>query len=118
MYDRASQVAAARRTVHAVMAVNAVYEHPTRLGAVGLSVRFHNRQVLAGDLVDSGYSQVVEGVNRCLFNIEELNRKGVELVVGGRITLTDPVNRGILLILDLEEPDNGPINRVWGVAKL
>lgn len=118
MFDRAATVAAARRAVHQHMGVNAIYQAPgDSLGGVALSVRWHNRMVLAGNLVESGFSDVVEGVNRALFNREELNEKGVTLERGGVLTLTDPVNKGISLMLDYEEPDNGPINRVWGVVK-
>ena len=117
-YNRAAAVTKARRSVHNTMRVSADYEHPALPGVVTpLSVRWHNRQVLQGNIVETGYSDVIDGVNRVIFDLEELNEKGVVLERGGVVTLTDPVNNGIALILEAQEPDSGPINRIWLVAK-
>lgn len=111
-YDRAASVAAARRVVHDTMGVAVNYEDPFTPGLVGLRVRWHNRIALMGDLVDTGYPNVVEGVNRVVFDRDELNEKGVVLHTGGQVTLGD----GTVLILDHREPHVGPLREIWGVV--
>lgn len=116
-YDRAASVAAARRIVHKTMRVNATYQDSLMAGPEAITVRWHNRLNLQGNLVEAGYADVIEGVNRVVFNREELAEKSVVLHSGGVITLTDAVNNGVVLVLDVKEPDTGPINFVWGVVK-
>lgn len=115
-YDRAAVVARARRVVHATMGLAATYQDDSIVLPVPLTVGWFNRINLQGNLVEAGYSDVVEGVNRVRFNKEELAEKSVVPARGGVVTLTDPLNYGTVLILDHKEPLTGPINEVWGVV--
>lgn len=110
-YDRAASIAAARRAVHSTMGVSAFYED-SQSGRVGLRVRWHNRIAIQGDLVEAGYANIIDGVNRVVFDKAELDEKGVILSRGGEVTMGD----GTVLILDHQEPVVGPIEIIWGVA--
>lgn len=112
-YDRAASKAAARRAVHTAMGVAADYEDSNVPGRVGLRVRWHNRVGIDGNLVEAGYSNFVEGINRVIFDKQELDEKGVVLSRGSRVYMAD----GAVLILSHQEPITGPIEVVWGVAQ-
>lgn len=105
-----------RRTVHNTFGENATYSHRAAPREEAISVRWHNRLALRGNLSDDGYSDILEGINRASFNKEELALKNIVLQRGGRITLTDPLNHGTVLILDTQEPDIGPVTQVWNVT--
>jgi hypothetical protein len=116
-FDRSAAVARSRRVVHEKHGLTALYEDDMTLRPVSLTVGWFNRMNLQGNMIEAGYNDVVEGVNRVRFNSEELAEKNVELRRGGVVTLTDPLNNGIVLVLDHLEPPTGPINVVWGVAQ-
>lgn len=111
-------VAQARRVVRKTFGESARYEHPSAVGGVDLSVKWSGRLALQGNIGDDGYSDVITGVNRVFFNVEELNEKSLVLQKGGRLTLTDTLNQGTVLILDSMEPHKGPINEIWNVGVL
>jgi hypothetical protein len=109
-------MAQARRVVHSTFGENAVYSHRSASGETKISVRWHNRIALRGNISDDGYSDIIEGVNRVFFNKEELALKSIVLQRGGRVTLTDALNNGVVLVLDSQEPDVGPINEIWNIS--
>lgn len=115
-FDRSATVARARRVVHAVHGLRAIYEDVTT-APVALTVGWFNRQALHGNMVEAGYNDVVEGVERVRFNSEELAEKNVVLQRGGIVRLTDVEQNCIALVLDHEEPSTGPINVIWGVTR-
>lgn len=112
-YDRAASKAIARNAVHTAMGVPVSYEDSVSPGRVGLRVRWHNRVGIDGNLVEAGYTNFVEGVNRVIFNRNELDEKGVVLSRGSRVYTED----GAVLILSHQEPISGPVEVVWGVAQ-
>lgn len=110
-------MARARRVVHATFGENATYSHPSSgVMEVPISVRWHNRIGIQGNLGDDGFTDLIEGVNRAIFNREELAEKNLVLYKGGRITLTNSLNDGVVLILDSMDPHVGTINEIWNVA--
>jgi len=112
-YDRAAALTLARRTVHDTMGLNVNYVHTGMVLPVALRVRWHNKQMLNGDLVEGGWSEQIDGINKIIFDSTELDEKGVSLKRGGTVTFTDPLWAGTVLTLDSQEPDTGPIKRVW-----
>ena len=114
-FDFAALKARTRQIVHDTMATDAEYTHPHLVGAVGLRIRWHNKIAQYGDLLDTGYAEVVEGINRVIFNRPELDEKSVTLKAGGYIRLLAPQYGGALLILDVQEPVVGPVELVWKV---
>lgn len=117
-FDRAAAVAKHRRVVHDGMKVEATYEHASNPGVVTpLTVRWHNKLLVQGNLVEAGYVDAIEGVNSVVFDREELSQKNIVLQVGGRVRPTHPGYNGAVLTLETQQPDTGPINRVWGVTR-
>lgn len=118
-YDRSALIARTRQIVHEAMSVNATYEHPSSLGVVtALTVRWHDRRVQQGNMIEAGWPDVQSGIDRVIFNKTELSEKNIVLARGGRVTLTDPANDGIVLTLDNLEVATGPVNVAWGVVKV
>lgn len=116
-FDRSAVVARARRVVHAVHGLAATYED-AETPPVLLTIGRFNRQVVHGNMIEAGYTDVVEGIDRVRFNIEELAEKNVSLQRGGIVRLRDPLERCVALVLEHEEPSTGPINVIWGVTVL
>lgn len=108
--------ALARRTVHTYLSVGALYTHSPLDEPVGLRVRWHNKIARFGDLEDGGYAEIVEGINRLIFDADELDEKGIVLMKGAKVTLTDPGFNNAALVLDTAEPRIGPIEVIWGVV--
>lgn len=115
-FDFAALKAQVRQVVHDTMAGPAEYSHPNYPGVVELRVRWHNKIARGGDLLDSGYSEVIEGIDRVIFNEPELVQKSVTLRRGGLLRLLSPHMRGAVLILDSLEPRVGPIETIWLIA--
>jgi hypothetical protein len=106
-----------RQTVHVTMSVPAIYTHDSAPGVeTELRVRWHNKIARVGDLLEAGYSEVVDGINRVIFNVPELIEKGVVLARGGRITLDTEYYDGAQLILETKEPRVGPVEEIWLIA--
>jgi len=110
--------AKARRDVHRAFGVAA--SHTDVVSGVlteDLSVRWHNKQVLLGDLQDSGYASVIEGIERVIFERAELVAKGITLKKGDVITITAEGFENAKLIIHEREPIVGPIEVKWWVAR-
>lgn len=102
----------ARQAVHDTLAVPSSYSDSTLQAPVPVTVRHHTR-VSAHGAADSEYADVLEGINRLVFDRAALAAAGVTLRRGGRVTI--PVY-GITLELDQREPDDGPVNAYWSVV--
>lgn len=115
-FDFGAVKAMVRQTVHDTMSTPATYWHESNpTVTVELRVRWHNKIARMGDLLEAGYTEVVEGINRLIFNIPELTEKAVVLSRGGRITLGE--HYGFTeLVLETKEPEVGPIEEIWLIA--
>lgn len=110
--------AKARRDVHRAFGVAA--SHTDIVSGVlteGLSVRWHNKQVLLGDLQDSGYASVIEGIERVIFERAELAQKNINLKTGDIITITAEGFENARLTIREREPIVGPIEVKWWVSR-
>lgn len=118
-YNHAAQKARSRRIVHTTMAVSGLYAFGVDAPRA-VTVRWHNKITVHGDLQHEGYAQILEGVDRLIFNIEELaapsdGGAALQLQRGGIITLPDYQNAAFEL--DTEQPVDGPIEQIWSVAR-
>lgn len=95
------------------MAVPMTYTPPG--GGVGtpLAVRWHSKMDLIGDLVAQGYAQAIEGVNKLIFDIDELAEKGIQLQARGTVT----AESGAVLVLSAQEPGDGIVKQTWLCAQ-
>lgn len=109
--------AKARRDVHNAFSVAATHTGHTSGVVTDIAVRWHNKQVMLGDLQDSGYANVIEGIERIIFDRTELAEKGIVLNRGDVITITAIGFENARLILEDREPIVGPFEVKWQVAR-
>lgn len=115
-FDFAATKSKARQVLHDTLAVSALYQDSTLVEPVSLRVRFHTKINRFGDLVEQGWAEVIEGVNRLIFNIPELTEKGVIPRNGATVSLAAPFD-GVVLVLHVEEPGDGIVSATWQVSK-
>lgn len=125
--------AKARRAIHGKLAVAALLTddaHPTGLifgddyTGPGLLVRYHNKIDRTGAL-DGDYGEIIDGIDRLVFNDENLADVSAALVENGEAPLslrraavvTIPEYKGLKFTLDTQEPPDGPLETIWGVAR-
>lgn len=113
---------AARRAVHSALSVSALYRDEFTILPIPLKVRWHMKQQLVGQLDSGGYAETIEGIERIIFDMEELTAKGVELMRTGIVELTDleylqPDGNKPTFELEVQELDTGPIERIWKVTR-
>lgn len=115
-FDFTQALVSMRKVVHDTFAIPARYDDTRGSVGVGLSVRWHNKMTLQGNLTESGYADFIEGIDRVIFNREELIQKNVILRNAGTITLGPEWNNAVLS-LEALEPADGPVNVIWKVSK-
>lgn len=115
-FEFTSALANMRKIVHVTMGHPAVYRATRTSAPVGITVRWHDKLVMQGDLANQGFSQVLEGVDRVIFNREELAQKNVVLHFGGTVTL-GPSWDNAVLNLEALEPSHGPGDVIWKVSR-
>ena len=93
------------------------YTAPGSTEAVRLSVRWHNRLLLQGNLAEGGYPDIIEDIDYLKFDTNELAEKSVTLKRTGRIEFVDPLWRGAVLSLEAKRPNVGPFDVIWDVTK-
>lgn len=116
-FDFAALKAEIRQVVQDTMGIDAEYLDSTMGYPVVLRVRFHTKINRFGDMIEQGWAEVIEGVNRLILNVPELVEKGVTLRRGGTVTLTAPGFEGFVLVLHAQEPATGPVEVVWNVSQ-
>jgi len=113
-YEFAAALSLARRVAHDVMAVPMLYSDDVVTTPTELRIRWSRKPVINGDLAFAGWSQQLEGLDSVIFDIEELNLKGITLQRGGTLTGDfDSPFFGAIIVLDSQFPDMGSIKRIW-----
>lgn len=118
-FDFTSALAKARSVVHKTFATAVDYIAPgaTRDDAVRLTVRWHNRLLLQGNLAEGGYPDIIDGIDYLKFDGTELADKSVTLQRAGRIEFVDPLYAGAAVSLETKRPDTGPFDVTWDVTR-
>lgn len=115
--------AQARAALHGAMAEPASYSFgggdpvpsPEQLEAgLSLTVRWHTKMRIVGER-NSTDTGLIEGVNRLIFNTDELAALGLTLERKGVVTIPGYAKQ---LRLDSHEDSDGPLNDYWGVIEL
>lgn len=101
-----------RRIVHETFGGDATYFDNVQ-PEVAITARWHNKIEIGGDLESSGYAQTIEGIERVIFDVEELRTKGITLRNNGIVRMAD----GTVLILSSQEPMVGPVEQIWKVSR-
>lgn len=112
-----------RQSLHEAMANPATYQrggdprYPTAEQAeagLKLTVRWHNKMQIVGERT-SDDAGVLEGINRLVFNLPELEALGLTLQKHATVEVPD---LGKKFRLDYHEENDGPINDYWSVIEL
>lgn len=113
-FDFAAAKLGMRRVVHRTLGVSALYQGASMSTPVECKARWHNKLARTGELENGGWAEVIEGIDRIVFSIEEATTLAVER--GGVVTFPSLENASFTL--DYELPADGPYEQVWSVARL
>lgn len=108
---------AARRIVHDTLSGLSTYTAPQSSVSTALYVRWHHKIDRFGDPESAGYAEVIEGVERIIFDREELAAKGIVVGRNGIVTM-DEDGVSVKLRLETQEPVEGPIEEIWNVVRI
>ncbi len=129
-FNFAKLKAVTRRVVHRTLGVPAFYLDSSLSIPVVITARCHSRIDRMGDLDGQSYAEVVEGIDRVIFEAAEARINDVKR--GGMITFEDigaglGVSLGSILggsgigaeafILQVREPSDGPYTETWSVTR-
>lgn len=113
-FDFASAKALVRQTVHETLGVPGLYQDHSMSVPEPIRVRWHSKIDRFGDLESSGYAEVIEGIDRVIFQATEARAVGVRS--GGTVTIQ--ALGGVQLTLGAQEPADGPYEEIWSASKL
>lgn len=116
MANLAEIKARARKAVHTAFSVSASHKAYGADTPTAVTVRWHNKLVLQGNGTSDGYASTIEGIDRLVFDIDELAEKGITLERGDTITM-GPLYQNVVLVLEEKEPVTGPVEQKWWVAR-
>lgn len=113
-FDFASAKANARRVVHTTLGVSAFIKVNSLSTPQEIVARLHEASTVYGDLLDQGYAETVEAVDRIVFIPEDIPsehrpRKLAEV--------TFPHRPGITFVLQIKDVADGPLEEVWQVTR-
>lgn len=108
--------ARARKAVHTAFSVSADHRAYGSDTPTAIMVRWHNKLVLQGNGTSDGYASAIEGIDRLVFNLDELAEKGIALERGDTVTM-GPLYQNVVLVLEEMEPATGPVEQKWWVAR-
>jgi hypothetical protein len=114
-FDWAATKALIRQTVHDVLQVDATVVVAPGDAPQAVTVRWHDKINRFGNLENAGWAQVVEGIDRLIFNKPELTSKAIVLTSNSVITL---LSGGDKFQLDVKEPPQGPVEEIWVVMRI
>lgn len=103
-----------RQVVHKTLSVSALYSD-SLVTNIPITVRWHSKISVHGDLENQGYAQILEGVDRLIFYDAELVAASLALKRGGLIVI--PKYQNATFALDALNPTDGPVNVIWSVAR-
>src|SRR5437868_111093 len=106
--------ASSRQALHSAMAEPASYSfggitYPTpeqTEAGLSLTVRWHNKMKIQGERDSSDFG-ILEGINRLVFNTDELAALGLTLKRNGEVAIP---GYGKSFSLDAHEEPDGPLN--------
>jgi hypothetical protein len=106
-----------RQVLHENLAVSAFYSdgETPEPAEPNCTVRWHNKLARNGALDGNYAGEIIEGIDRLVFQDAELNSNNLTLRQGGRVRIPDLV---ATFELDVREPGDGPLNVYWTVARM
>jgi len=113
-FDITEAKARARRKLHKLASAPATYLDETLDEPVDITVRWHNKIIPAETI--NGESEIISGIERLIFNEEELALLDLTLIRGAVVTI--PKYDNMEFELGFEEPNDGPITTAWSVTAI
>lgn len=113
-FDITEAKARARRKLHKLASAPATYLDETLGAPVNITVRWHNKIIPAETI--NGESEIISGIERLIFNEEELALLDITPVRGAVVTI--PKYDDMEFELGFEEPNDGPITTAWSVTAI
>lgn len=115
-YDHARYKQISRQVVHNLLAVSAVYTDDATTQP--LTVRWHNKLARNGAGQPGFDVEIIEGIDRLVFNVTELATLGLEIQRRGIVTITWPGGVVSQFQIEEREPEDGPESEYWMVSHL
>lgn len=113
-FDFASAKAKVRRIVHATFGVPALIKVNAISVPLGIRARLHEATTVYGDLLDQGYANTVEAVDRIVFMPSEATPP----FIPARLSeVTFPHRPGIKFILETKDVSDGPLEETWQATR-
>ena len=119
-----------RRIVHTTFGVPAFYKDSSLSSPTELVARWHNKIERMGDLDNQGYAELIQGIDRVIFDAATARRLNVkrggeiffpELAAGLGVSLGSPLGgEGVsppVFILNMREDESGPYEEIWSVTR-
>lgn len=117
-FDISEAKSLVRRRVHEAFGVEAMYHDNSMPEAKPVRVRYHNKIVRGDQWIGQGDAEIVEGIQRAIFNMQNLAEQGIVPRAGGRVTMPLLHWNGAVLNLDHMEPRVGPEEEIWAVTDM
>lgn len=118
-FDFSKVKAKVRQVVHETLAVSATYQDSSISIPIAISARWLNKLSRIGDLENTGYADILEGVDRIVFSAAQA--RSIPIKKGGVVVFTSYSNslEGMapIFILAVKEPTNGSYQEVWEVTR-
>lgn len=106
-----------RADVHKTFAVSARYRDATMGVPVDITVRWHSRFGEFGDLAEQHYAEMVDNVDRLIFDRLELLTLGITPRQGATVVITEAGWDNATLVLQIADAKVGPTENIWQVAR-
>jgi hypothetical protein len=113
-FDFAAAKTLARRVVHSTFGVPAYYKGDAMSEPVLVRARLHEATTVYGDLLDQGFANTVEAVDRIVF-IPSQETQPFNPVRLAEITF--PHRPGIKFILETKDVADGPLEVTWQATR-
>lgn len=113
-FDFASLKAQCRQAIHEMFSVDAWYHDKDLPEKVAIRVRWHSRINRFGNLDDAGWAEMIEGVDRIIFERDEVAPLSIRS--GGLVYIHSMDEAAFTL--KAQEPSDGPFEETWSVARV
>lgn len=112
-FDFAAAKTQLRQGVHETLGVAGLYQDNSMSAPEPIRVRWHSKINRFGDLDDANYAEVIEGIDRVIF--EAAQARALNVRHAGVVTIASL--GGVTLVLSAREPADGPYSEAWTVSK-
>lgn len=113
-FNFADAKAQVRRAVHDTLGVPAHIKSTSVSTPEPITARLHEATLLYGDLLDQGYAQTIEAVDRIVLVPSDFP---VGVVAKRESEITFDHRPGIIFVLQTKDVSDGPLEEVWQATR-